>query len=298
MNMKVLQPRDYLSPVELETALARSDLRASAVLIGNYTLIAAAFALSILYPNPLSFLVTIVLLGGRQLGLEVLNHDCAHSIFFRKRAVNEFIGHWLCGGPMNTSLYRYRDYHLEHHRHAGTPLDPDLSFISAYPTTRESLKRKFLRDITGQTGWRDTMKQLRKMRPVRNAPFFVTHAVMIATLTAAGAPWAYALWWVAYVFVYPVLTRLRAIGEHGVAKDRLSPDARENTSTTKVSWWERLLVAPNYVNYHLEHHLLAGVPLYRLRRFHRTLQAKGAYAGFDCVSSGYADVLRRAVRPA
>jgi fatty acid desaturase len=296
--MKPIHARDYLSSAEIEEALSRSNARAIAILLSNYAIIAAAFALSILWPNPLTFLATVVILGGRQLGLEVLNHDCAHAIFFRNRRVNEVVGHWLCGGPMNTSLFRYRDYHLEHHRHAGTPQDPDLSFISAYPTTRESLERKFMRDITGRTGFRDTMKQFRKMRLGRNAPFFVTHAVLIAGLTAAGAPWAYLLWWVAYIFVYPVVTRLRAIGEHGVAKDRLSPDARLNTSSTRVSLWERLLVAPNYVNYHLEHHLLAAVPLYRLRRFHERLREKGAYSGFDCVAAGYRDVLRRAVRPA
>ena len=37
------------------------------------------------------------------------------------------------------------------------------------------------------------------------------------------------------------------------------PDASEellNTRTTRVRWWERFLLAPNFVNYHLEHHLL------------------------------------------
>ena len=38
---------------------------------------------------------------------------------------------------------------------------------------------------------------------------------------------------------------------------------------------ERLLVAPNYVNYHLEHHLVMTVPHYHLPRMHRMLRERG-----------------------
>ncbi len=254
----------YLLPEEIASCLARSDLRGAGAVLANYAIIAGAFAVAIIWPNPLTMLAAVVILGGRQLGLEVLNHDCAHSVLFRRRRVNELVGQWLCGGPMNTSLYRYRAYHLQHHRFAGTRDDPDLAIALAYPTTRDSLRRKLSRDLTGRTGIRDTWRQLRRLRPVRNAPFLVSHAVMLGTLVLAGAPWAYALWWAGYLFVYPALTRMRFMGEHGVARDRLAADPRDNTCTTLVSWWERLLVAPNRVNFHLEHHLLAGVPLYRL----------------------------------
>lgn len=290
------RPGDLLTPEEVAACLARSNLKAVAVLAANYAVMAGAFAVAILWTNPLTILAAVLVLGARQLGLEVLNHDCAHSVFFRRRRTNELVGQWLCGGPVNTSLYRYRDYHLKHHRFAGTRDDPDLGLALSYPTTPDSVRRKFTRDFTARTGTRDTWRQLRRMRPVRNAPFLVTHAVMISLLTLAGAPWAYLLWWAGYLFVYPALTRLRFIGEHGVARDRLAPDPRDNTSTTLVSWWERALVAPNRVNFHLEHHLLAGVPLYNLPRFHRLLAERGYFDGRDCLSRGYRDVLRRAVR--
>lgn len=287
-----------LSSEELESCLHRSNTRAFSVLLANYSVIAGAFALAVLWPNPLTILVSIVVLGSRQLGLEVLNHDCAHSVFFTNRRVNQVVGHWLCGGPVNTSLYRYRDYHLQHHRYAGTEKDPDLELALTYPAAKDSMRRKVLRDLSGRTGVRDTWRQLRKLEPIRNAPFLVTHLVMIGVLTAAGASWAYLLWWGGYIFVYPLLTRLRFMGEHGVALDRLSADARENTATTLVSWWERALVAPNFVNYHLEHHLMAGVPCYHLARFHGLLEQHGYFEGVDCLTHGYNNVLRKAVLPA
>jgi fatty acid desaturase len=296
-TIPVQRPHDFLSREEIDACLTRSDRKAAAVLAANYAAMAGAFALAIVWPNPLTMIIAVAVLGARQLGLEVLNHDCAHSVLFRRRRVNELVGQWLCGGPMNTSLYRYRDYHLQHHRLAGTRDDPDLAIALAYPAPPDSMRRKFQRDLSGRTGIRDTWRQLRRLRPARNAPLLVSHAVMLSVLTLAGAPWAYLLWWAAYLFVYPALTRLRFMGEHGVARDRLASDPRINTCTTLVSWWERALVAPNRVNFHVEHHLLAGVPLYNLPRFHRLLAGRGYFDGYDCLSQGYRHVLRRATRP-
>lgn len=143
----------------------------------NFALVALAFALPALWLNPLSVMVAILLLGGRQLGLAVIYHDCSHSVFFRTRWLNEMIGHWVAGGLLNTSMYAYRNYHLKHHRFAGTVDDPDLALANSYPASKASLKRKFMRDITGRTGLKTTWAQLKRVRPVRNAPFLLSHLV-------------------------------------------------------------------------------------------------------------------------
>ena len=70
-------------------------------------------------------------------------------------------------------------------------------------------------------------------------------------------------------------------------------DPLRNTRTTIAHWWERLLVAPNCVNFHLEHHLAMTVPHYHLRRMHRMLVDRGALAE-ACVTRGYLAVLQRA----
>ena len=204
--------------------------------------------------------MAVLLLGGRQLGMAVLYHECAHQIFFKSRWLNDAFGTWLFGGLMNTSLARYRAYHLDHHRHAGTEQDPDFTMASAYPAQPDSMRRKLTRDLTGRTGFKDVRRQIKSFGMVRNAPFLASHGLMLGLLALAGAPWAYALWWAAYLVAYQVITRIRFMSEHGVAVNRLSPDVRENTVTTLTSWWERLLVGPNFVNYHLEHHLQAECP--------------------------------------
>ena len=293
-----LKLSDVLSKDEMRRLRTRSDIRASLSLAWTWGLIILAFALAIAWPGPLTILLGVLLLAGRQLALGVINHDCAHNSFFRSAALNEFVGHWICGSAMNISLPAYRAYHLRHHRYAGTPDDPDIGFVRNYPVTGDSLRRKFIRDLTGQTGIRDTIGKIRKFRWRRNWQWAAFHVLLFSILAACGAPFAYVMWWAAELFIYPAIVRLRQIGEHGTAADRTSPDARLNTGTTRAPFWQRVLVAPNDVNYHLEHHLLATVPPYNLGALHRLLSERGYYEGFDCVRSGYGDVLRRAVRPA
>ncbi len=293
-----LKLSEALSKDELRRFRKKSDLKALATLAWTWGLIIAAFAIAIVWPNPATILLGVIILAGRQLGLGIINHDCAHYAFFKSRALDEFVGHWLAGAPMNISLKAYRAYHLRHHKYAGTPDDPDIGFVSNYPVSPASLKRKFMRDLTGRTGLRDTLRKLRAFRLSRHYPWLVFHILLLGTLSALGAPWAYLMWWAAEIFVYPAIVRLRQIGEHGTAIDRSQLDPRMNTGTTIAPWWQKVLIAPNNVNYHLEHHFLASIPPYNLRQVHALLAARGFYDAHDCISHGYGDVLRRAVRRA
>ncbi len=287
---------DCVNRDELRELSRTTNWQGALMLAGNLGLLAAAFALAIAWPNPLTFLAAILLIAGRQLALSIVLHDCAHKSLFRTPWLNEFTGQWIGGAAVDVPLQLYRDYHLDHHRHAGTDKDPDQGLVRAYPVTKASLRRKFIRDLTGQTAIRDLIMAWKKPDWRQKTPFLVFQAVLLAILTAAGAPWAIALWWAARIFVYPAIMRLRNIGEHGVAIDRYDTEPRLNTHTTLASWPERLLVAPNNVNFHLEHHIFAAVPPYHLPRLHRTLAGRGFYEGFDCVSPGYGTVIRKAVQ--
>ena len=60
----------------------------------------------------------------------------------------------------------------------------------------------------------------------------------------------------------------------------------QNTRTTLARWWERLILAPNRVNFHLEHHLYMTVPHYNLPRLHKLLKTRGVLDD-ACVEQGY-----------
>ena len=87
------------------------------------------------------------------------------------------------------------------------------------------------------------------------------------------------------------LRRVRAIAEHALTPDAPEPFGR--TRTTLARWWERLLIAPNRVNFHMEHHLLITVPHYNLPEMHALLHSRGAI-GEECITLGYAEILRNA----
>ena len=68
--MDIPRVNDVLSADEINSCLQRSDWRAGAILAGNYAIIAGAFALTIVWPNQLTILLSVLILGARQLGLE------------------------------------------------------------------------------------------------------------------------------------------------------------------------------------------------------------------------------------
>ncbi len=104
--------------------------------------------------------VLLSILGGRQLGLAILMHDAAHGLLHPKRNLNNWLGEWPTGAAVGSDLQSYRAYHLTHHRFTQQPEDPDLPLSSPFPTSRKSLWRKVMRDLTGQTFFKQRTAQV------------------------------------------------------------------------------------------------------------------------------------------
>jgi fatty acid desaturase len=278
---------------ELRRLTVTSDLRAWWTVAVNYALVAAAFALAAWWRNPWAWTAASIVLAGRAHGLAVLAHDACHLAFFSSRALNEWAGKWLFGALPNLTFASYRKGHLEHHRAAGTERDPDLAFVEGYPATRASMARKFLRDVSGVNGVKNIAFQIKGFSLDTSLPFVVAHTSLFAALWACGVPETYACWWIGQLFVFPLLVRLRVMSEHGAVSKAISPDPRDSVGTTLSGPLARLLVTPNRVNYHVEHHLAAAVPSYRLPELHRTLVARGYYDGATCVAPSLWAVVQR-----
>ena len=268
----------------------------------------AAFALVAYAPNPLTVLLALAVIGTRQLGLSVLMHEAAHRTLFANRALNDVVGNWLCAYPVWSDLRPYRRYHLQHHAKNWTADDPDLNLATPFPVTRASMRRKIWRDLSGQTAWKRVKYTLKRDLGGMNVQQFggngswrnlrgvaITNAALLGILTACGHAPLYLLWVGAWFTTHHLVVRLRSIAEHAMIPEPTDP--LRNTRTTLARWWERLFIAPNYVNYHLEHHLVMTVPHYKLRRMHRILRERGVLEG-ACVTTGYWGVLRLAASKA
>lgn len=299
-----IDPKEVFTAQEWSQLSARSPWRGVACVAGAWGLVAAAGAMFVLWPNPLTYLLAIMLIGARQLGLAILMHDAAHGALHPNPEVNEWVGEWLCAAPVGARLGAYRAYHLKHHRYTEQPEDPDLPLSAPFPITRKSLWRKIVRDLTGQTFFKQRIAPLLASRRVEareggnvtaNAQsnnFLATNAMLFLALTLAGYWWAYfALWIVPMATWFPLVTRLRNIGEHAVVDTREDPFT--HARTTLANPLERLFIAPYWVHYHGEHHVFMHVPCYNLERLHKMLMAQG-YGVRMTIAEGYASVLRQA----
>lgn len=288
------------------TDLSRlQDWRSWQSIATNWAIIGGAFALVARWPNPLTVLLAIFLIGSRQLGMAVLMHEAAHFTLFSNRRLNDWAANWLCAFPVWSDVRPYRAYHMQHHFKTWTEEDPDIGLSLPFPITAESFRRKVWRDLSGQTGIkraRATFRRdtgLSKGRVKRNFDAGLdslygvagTNAILFGVLWASGHPALYLVWIAAWLTAYSLVMRIRSIAEHAMVTD--PTDDFQNTRTTIARWWERLFIAPNFVNFHLEHHLLTAVPHYALPRMHQVLRAKGLLDGANVVT-GYPAVLRAA----
>lgn len=247
------------------------------------------------------FIVAIAVIGGRQLGLAILMHEASHRALFKSAWLNDHLADWLCARPVYSDVAKYRKHHMTHHSKTGTKDDSDISLVAAFPTTKKSLLRKFSRDLAGITGikaliglalmnadvyqWTvasDVKKLPRNsqnftdyfLRFCRESyPTLITNLALYALMAFAGHPEFYLVWLVAYLIPNMLFIRIRAIAEHSVTEN--SSDTFRNTRTTKAGSLARAFFAPYNVNYHIEHHVMASVPYYRLPKLSQLLHEKG-----------------------
>ena len=191
--------------------------------------------------------------------------------------------------------------------------DPDLVLSSPFPITRLSLMRKFFRDLSGQTGVKliliPRLKFLGKKivnvgstGAEKQAQSFKSPRLvrpMISNLFIFFSMWCFGEWWWWLVFwLVPLLTwfqvvvRVRNIAEH--AGTEFSSDQLQNVRTTHTNFLTKLFVAPYWVNYHLEHHLMMYIPCWRLAAAHKLLLEKGCDPQLK-LAKGYLAVLREVV---
>ena len=311
--------KEYLNKDEVHELLKRSDLKGIYQLFSVWFWIVLAFALVALWPNVLTVILALIILGAKQLGCAIIMHDTSHYSMFKSRRMNDLIGNWFGAYPLVHNVQQYRPYHLRHHLATGTDEDPDINLAKGYPTTRPSLVRKFSRDLLGLSGfrgyygifamhlgylkynlgnyvekiikeergylWANAWKNLRG--PI------ASNAILFGICWAIGQPLLYLLWPASMLTTYMLILRIRSMAEHSMVQDLSDP--LRNTRTLKANVLEKMLFAPLNVNYHLEHHLLFTVPSYNFPQMHSKLMDRGLYEKAN-YSEGYWRIIKMAVQ--
>src|SRR5260370_31167657 len=73
-----VDPKTVFTPEEWSRLTSRSSLRGMWLVVHAWRTIAAVIALVTLWPNPLTWLIAVTVVGARQLGLALLMHEAAH----------------------------------------------------------------------------------------------------------------------------------------------------------------------------------------------------------------------------
>lgn len=282
----------------------KSNWRGAIEVGKDWALVVLAFAISLLWPSLLSYVVSTLLLAAAMAGFAILQHEAAHRSLFANAKLNDWIGEYLAASPLLQSMPGYRAYHMTHHRLAGTREDPDLIMTEHYPISKGSLRRKLMRDLSGSTGVKSIIGMMGmaagywhyeltgKVRRVEPAPVGVRgyasrfianngHIALLwqvaiwAVLASFGAGSLYLLWAIAYIFILPTCMRIRQIADHAVVADALSTNPLMHARTTSATWYEKLLFAPHYEHYHLEHHFMPTAPCWNLPKLHAILDREG-----------------------
>ncbi len=289
-----LQPMVTMVPAALpeahDTAEVRSDGRPTPALreelrriaswrnagsvVSLYVQTAALIWLSVRFLWTLP--ITFVLMGRAFAQFASLMHEAAHRLLFADKRTNDWVGRWLLGFPAFTSTDAYRRVHMAHHRDEFGPDEPDIPLYAGYPIGRASLRRKLIRDATGQTGLKLMRQLLGNVRsPDRRSrrtvwKILAVQAVLLAAAIVSGHWWLYPVLWLApYLTVWRVINRLRSIAEHGGMQR--SKDRRQTTHSVRQHLLARFILVPYHIGWHLAHHVDSGVPFRNLPRFHQAL---------------------------
>jgi fatty acid desaturase len=249
------------------------------------------------------WILAFLLMGRAHAQFAALMHEAAHRLLFRNKKLNDWVGRWLLGFPSFTPTDLYRRGHMAHHREEFGPDEPDIPLYRGYPIQRDSLRRKLVRDATGQTGWMLFKSLLRGTRSqdaaVRSQARGIvgTQLVLIAIGVALHHPWVYFILWLApYLTVWRVINRLRSIAEHGGMQQ--SKDRRLTTHTVRQHWAARFGLVPFHIGWHLAHHVDAGIPMANLPKLHAELRRSG-YVSDDLEYPSYTALWRKlSSRPA
>ena len=263
----------------------------------DYLVIASAIVASELWWSPGLYLLAVMTIGGRLMGIFSIGlHDGAHRLITRDRTRNDRFARLLLLPSLIVSLTEYREQHFAHHRHVNGATDPD--FIDYQNWYAASPWRRAWRLFAALIGLRVLIPVARVV--LRGAWYERLVAVAVPAILVAGVVFditairLITLYWIVPLITWAMFVNiLRAIAEHypSGTSSREADQPVFLTRDVKASWFDSAFVVTRGVNYHLTHHLFPSVPYYHLATLHREIASTKAYRDHAHVTRGYHRVL-------
>jgi fatty acid desaturase len=255
--------------------------------------IAGAIILCHRYWHPALYLITVMWIGARQNALAVMMHEAVHYRLLPNRKWNDWVGEIFTAWPVLVTVNGFRQTHWAHHRHPNTVEDPDWqrkqNELFEYPKSALDMVFITLKYWLGFYA----IKQLLEANQAAKIPARLKYlrlafygAVVVASIVFHF--WlGLLIYWLVPLFTYFLwIIYVRGVSEHfgGIEEN---DDLLQKTRHIEANFFERLLIAPNYIHVHIGHHLYPSVPFYNLRELQRLLMLNPDYALRAHVTHGY-----------
>ena len=292
----------YRCPIErakLRELSKRSDLRGAFQAVGHLTLWAAAgVAAYTLFKEQLwwGFLLALFLQGTIGTFFTAPHHELCHGTVFRTKWLNGvFLRIYSLLGWLNFHIYKFsHSYHhrftlyLEGDREVVLPKEPTLRALyllqlftvnvtggfesrGLVPTVRNFLKIALNRLDTPFNEWGEELYEgetEERMKAVRWARLVLLfHTVVIVGAIALGEP-ILAVLVSGHIFIGNWLRYFVGAPMHCGLKSNV-PDFRKSVRTITLDPLSEFLYW--HMNWHLEHHMYAGVPCYNLQKLYHAV---------------------------
>lgn len=320
MRMPVLAPHphesraavpDRLPPEVIRELSVLRPCRAVAALAVEWLAIAAAIALCEILWSPLVYALTVVWIGARQHALTVLGHEAAHFRLLPDHRWNDWVGNVAAFWPTFVAVENYRQFHGEHHRFTGMPQDGnrriwrthtaagELAAEWTFPKSRVGLALMILRRAVFATGLFWIVRGLGAAVVLRRSWAqvmirLVYYAAIVGGLAIAGLTREFLLYWIVpFCTTHIAFQYIRLVCEHSAVAS--ADPAFALTRTTLARWWERWLIVPRNIHYHIEHHWYPSVPFYNLPALHRRLMAQPGFSRHAAVTPSVMASLRQCI---
>ncbi len=214
----------------------------------------------------------------------VLMHDGVHGSLFRSARTDRWAA-FAMGAPALVAASAYRVTHMRHHRYLGSDKDPETTGIAVCKTQHELVAlfyASFLMgthlDVLGLPRVALTLANQDEQRMIRHEYTLIAAALVAALAVLAGLdhlPWIMWYWLIPLQIAY-LIASIRGLAEHhGVEGEH------DVNATRSVTWSNPASFLILNVNFHLEHHLLAAIPWYNLRKAHQVLHSSLAKHGAE-----------------
>jgi len=240
-----------------------------------YPLLGLAGAIAInLFPVWPVRIAGFVVIGISIHAMAVLVHEASHYSIFRNRKLDRWIG-FLMGVPVLVSCSAYRVLHGYHHRFTREMGDPDeFKNVTDHRLLLSIFFYSWL--IIGTpvylihvaiTAFKNGSRKDRIDVSVEYALLVVICAAVYATLRHYHRTDLIVSCWAYPMVLAMIFGNIRSWAEHA-----MTIPGNPLTSTRTVTSNRIVSFLMCNLNYHLEHHLLPGIPWYNLQKIHALLQ--------------------------